>query len=230
MQTSRTERGELFDDWPERYDKWFATPIGALVQKYEAELLLEMLAPRPDEFILDVGCGTGVFTRQILSYKTRVTGLDIAMPMVRAAAAKFNTTTFQGVAGDMLRLPFGDAAFDKVYSMTALEFVDDAEAAIEELNRVTRPGGDVVLTTLNSLSPWAERRKKKAEEGHSLFSNMTFRSPEEMIRLAPAPSLVRTAIHFLKDDDPVRAEQIEAAGQMEKRDTGAFLALCWKKT
>jgi ubiquinone/menaquinone biosynthesis C-methylase UbiE len=113
--------------------------------------------------------------------------------------------------------------------MTALEFVEDARAAMLELDRVTRPGGTVVVTTLNSLGPWAERRRLKAREGHTLFANMTFRSPDEMISLAPAVARARTAIHFLKDDDPVLARHKETEGQAEQRNTGAFVALSWIK-
>lgn len=229
MQTSRKNENELFDDWPEKYDKWFATPIGALVKRYETELLLHMLDPHPEECILDVGCGTGVFTKDILAYDSRVIGLDISIPMLRAAMRKSGSLQFRSVAADMSELPFADEIFDKVYSMTALEFVDDPGPAVAELNRVTRTGGTVVLTTLNSLSPWADRRKEKAKQGHSLFAHMTFRSPQEMSDLAPAPPTVRTAIHFLKDEDPVRAEQVEAEGQASNRDTGAFVALRWNK-
>ena len=39
----------LFDEWPEKYDQWFETPIGALVKQYENELLLDFLQPQPDE-------------------------------------------------------------------------------------------------------------------------------------------------------------------------------------
>lgn len=229
MQTSVKREGELFDDWPEQYDTWFSTPIGALVQEYETGLLLDMLEPRPDEFILDAGCGTGVFTRKILSFNSRVVGLDISLPMLRAAARKYADGCFHAVAADLSSLPFADHVFEKIYSMTALEFVEDARTAMQELDRVTRPGGTVVVTTLNSLGPWAERRRLKAKQGHTLFANMTFRSPDEMISLAPAAARARTAIHFLKDDDPVLARQKEARGQAEQRDTGAFVALSWQK-
>ena len=37
---------ELFDDWPERYEEWFTTPIGRLVKKTELELVLEHAPPR----------------------------------------------------------------------------------------------------------------------------------------------------------------------------------------
>ena len=189
-----------------------------------------MLDPRPEETVLDVGCGTGIFTQNILSHDSRVIGLDISVPMLQAAVRKSDPLRFRCVAADMSNLPFADNSFDRVYSMTALEFVPDPAPAVAELNRVVRPGGRVVLTTLNSLSPWAVRRKNKAEqEGHSLFTRMTFRSPDEMLQLAPADATVRTAIHFQKDDDPVLAQQVEARGQKEQSNSGALVALCWNK-
>lgn len=220
---------KLFDEWPEKYDRWFKTPIGALVKKYENELLLNMLQPRPGEMILDVGCGTGIFTLNILSFGPRVTGVDISHPMLLKAEQKTNEYPFWGVAGDMLSLPFADECFDKVVSMTALEFIADGRRAVKDLFRVTKKGGVVVVTTLNSLSPWAARRKKAADGGHSLFKQIIFRSPEDMRAIAPVGGTVKTAIHFLKDDDPQTASEIERDGQKRDLDTGAFLAAGWVK-
>ncbi len=220
---------KLFDEWPERYDRWFKTPIGTLVKKYEEDLLLDMLQPRPGEMILDVGCGTGIFTLDILSFGPRVTGLDISHPMLLKAEQKTDDFPFWGVAGDMLLLPFADESFDKAVSMTALEFVVDGDRAIKELFRVTRKGGVVVVTTLNSLSPWATRRQKAADSGHSLFKKIVFRSPDEMRAIAPVDGTVKTAIHFLKEDDPRTAPEIERNGRKRDLDTGAFLAARWVK-
>ena len=219
----------LFDEWPEKYDQWFETPIGTLVKKYENQLLLDLLQPRRGEMILDVGCGTGVFTLNILGLGTRVIGLDISQPMLVRAGQKAVEYPFRGVAGDMRFLPFADECFDRVVSMTALEFIADGQAAIEDLFRVTKKGGVVVVTTLNSLSPWADRRKKAADRGHSLFEQMIFRSPDDMRALSPVDGTVKTAIHFLKDDDPQRAPEIERDGQKQGLDTGAFVAARWVK-
>jgi len=220
---------ELFDQWPERYDSWFMTPVGALVKKYETDLLLELLDPHKNECILDVGCGTGLFTQDILLSGARIAGLDISFPMLLQAAKKAAEQPFTPVAGDMTCLPFPDERFDKVYSMTALEFVADETQAVDELNRVARRGATIVLTTLNSLSPWAERRKKKAQQGHSLFQSMTFRSPQELLRLTPPDSLVKTAIHFQKNDSPAEIPKIEEQGMKQEKDTGAFVAVSWQK-
>ncbi len=227
MQADVNKGRELFDDWPDRYDRWFETEIGRLVKEYETELLHELLDPQPGDLLLDVGCGTGVFTDPILSCGAEVVGLDISFPMISTAAGRFHSQRFFPLAGDMLALPFASGSFDKVYSMTAIEFVDNAEAAVAELQRVTKAGGTVVLTTLNRLSPWAERRLKKGDEGHDLFQSMVFRSPAEMRRLAPDGATVKTVIHFQKNDNPVQARQIETRSQAEGKETGAFLAVSW---
>jgi ubiquinone/menaquinone biosynthesis C-methylase UbiE len=169
MPSKHDDKGELFDQWPEKYDRWFETPIGALVKQYENELLLELLQPGPQEMILDVGCGTGIFTLNMLSFGPYITGLDISYPMLKRAEQKAQGYPFRAVAGDMRYLPFADESFDKTVSMTALEFMADGQTAVEDLFRVTKRGGVVVVTTLNSLSPWADRRQKEAARGHALF-------------------------------------------------------------
>ncbi len=149
--------------------------------------------------------------------------------MLIRAWQKAREYPFDPITGHMAFLPFADEVFDKTVSMTALEFVEDAHAAVREMFRVTKKGGIIVATTLNSLSPWASRRKQKAEKGHQLFNKMIFRSPDEMRRLAPVDSVVKTAIHFKKDEDPGRVPEIEKKGQKRELSTGAFLAARWVK-
>lgn len=228
--TNRDMTTALFDSWTERYDAWFTTPTGRLVKQYETDLLLDLLTPAPEEHILDAGCGTGIFTREVLIAGASVTGLDLSLPMVHKAVTLLDTGHFAGLQGDICALPFADNSFDKVFSMTAIEFIADASQAIAELNRVARTGGLVVVTTLNSLSPWAERRLQNADNGHTLFQHIHFRSPEEMRALAPSAAVTRTAIHFLKHDPVDQIPSIERKGQHLHPDTGAFLAIQWQKT
>ncbi len=224
------ENFDLFAEWPEKYDKWFETPIGRLVREYERRLLLEMADPGPGEKILDVGCGTGIFTADLLAAGSRVTGLELSFPMLLHAGKKAAGRPFHMVLGDMRRLPFADGIFDKTVSVTAIEFLDrDAREAVAGMFRVTRPGGLVVVASLNSLSPWAARRTAAAKQGHSLFAHARFRSPAEMADLAVYPVSVRTAVHFQKNDDPIAARKIEMDGDTRGLDTGAFLAARWQK-
>jgi SAM-dependent methyltransferase len=221
---------EIFDEWPEKYDMWFETPIGRLVREYESRLLLGMARPGQREKILDVGCGTGVFTADLLAAGSKVTGLELSLLMLRRAGGKASGLPFHMVQGDMRRLPFATGSFDKTVSVTAIEFLDeDAPSAVAEMFRVTRPGGLVVVASLNSLSPWAARRKAAAVQDHPIFAHARFRSPAEMKDLAPLPASIRTAVHFQKHDDPSRAVDIERDGAAQGLETGAFLVACWEK-
>ncbi len=220
---------EIFDEWPEKYDRWFETPVGRLVREYENRVILELARPGRGERVLDVGCGTGVFTRDLLAAGSRVTGCELSFPMLRRAAEKAAGAAFHPVLGDMRRLPFANGSFDRTISVTAIEFLDDAREAVAEFFRVTRPGGLVFVASLNSLSPWAVRRTEAARKGHAIFSRARFRSPAEMAVLSPLPATIRTAIHFEKNTDPDRAKEMERDGEARGLDTGAFLAACWIK-
>ena len=220
---------QLFDDWPETYDQWFATPIGRLVKKHEGELLLDLIKPKPGDLILDAGCGTGVFTLDLLHFGCPIIGIDLSMPMLLRAKQKAHGYPFRIVRADLLNLPFSANSFDKVISVTALEFIEDGRRAIEELFRVTKRGGSLVVATLNSLSPWALQRKAEARQKHTIFEQAIFRSPEELLSLTPIRGETRTAIHFRKEENPELAPEIEQEGYERGLKTGAFVAVRWVK-
>jgi ubiquinone/menaquinone biosynthesis C-methylase UbiE len=218
----------LFDGWPERYDRWFDTPVGKAVLKYEMTLVLDLLRPVRGERILDAGCGTGIFTREFLVRGADVVGLDISWTMLRWAKKENETISKRWVTADMTLLPFADGVFDKTVSVTALEFIEDERRAVAELFRVTKPGGVVVVATLNSLGPWANRRRERArQDRESIFNRVFFRSPVQLLAAAPVHGIVRTAIHFGKEDDPAELDRIEHEGQ--GGETGAFIAARWEK-
>lgn len=223
------KRIQLFDEWPGAYNRWFETPIGSLVRKYETEMILNLLSPKGGEIILDAGCGTGIFTLDILSSGSKVIGLDLSLPMLMRAKKKLKGYPFQMVLADILNLPFQESSFDKVVSVTALEFIEDGKTAVGELFRVTKTGGRVMVATLNSLSPWALRRRAEAKERHSIFEKAIFRSPDELRSLASVEGVAETAIHFQKEDDAARAVEIEREGKRKNLNTGAFLAMHWEK-
>jgi hypothetical protein len=86
-----------------------------------------------------------------------------------------------------------------------------------------------VVATLNSLSPWAAKRIAEAKERHSIFERAIFRSPDDLRSLAPAEGVVKTAIHFQKEDDPEKAVEVEQQGERKALKTGAFVAARWEK-
>jgi len=224
-----TRKKAIFDEWPEKYDLWFTTTIGSLVRKYESELILNFLDPAPGEITLDAGCGTGVFTRDIISRGSQVVGLDISFPMLWRAGENLGRSHFRAVQGNISTLPFRAESFNNVVSITAIEFIAEAEAAVAELFRVVQRGGVVVVATLNNRSPWAARRREEARKGHSIFSQAVLRSPDDLLSLSPVQGVVRTAIHFDMEDAPEKAVETERAGHIMGLMTGAFAAVRWLK-
>ena len=224
-------KNQLFDEWPDQYDRWFETPIGSVVKTCEIRLVKEFLMPLAGESIVDGGCGTGIFTLGILASGARVVGIDLSFPMLNRAAARFQSLSlpFNPTVSNMMALPFRDNSFDKAVSVTALEFIEDAEGAVRELFRVTKQGGLVVVATLNSLSPWAARRREEAEGKETIFSKAIFRSPQELLALTPFPGITKTAVHFHKDSDPEAAMKVEEEGRERSLLTGAFVAVRWQK-
>jgi ubiquinone/menaquinone biosynthesis C-methylase UbiE len=134
---------------PEQYDAWYRTPRGAWIGDTEYRLLRRLLAPGTGETLLDVGCGTGYFTRRFARDGQPATGVDLDPAMLAVARAQ-QAAGERYVEGDALALPFADAAFDCSISVTALCFVPDEAAALADMLRVTRRR--LVLGLLNRRS------------------------------------------------------------------------------
>ena len=136
---------------PEQYEAWYATQRGAWIGEEEHCLIASLLAPHPSETLLDVGCGTGYFTRRFATdaAERNVFGVDIDLNMLRFAGGH-SGHSIGFVAADARRLPFRDSSFDLVVSITALCFIREEQQALREMLRVARRR--VVLGLLNRHS------------------------------------------------------------------------------
>ena len=120
------------------------------------ELLHELLTEFPEGELLDAGCGPGVLVRSLLdspAYGYWITILDQSEAMIQYCVSHIESGRIRATVGDIESLPFGDASFDVTISTGALEYAD-ASAAVRQLSRVTRPGGVVLVSMLNPLSPY----------------------------------------------------------------------------
>ena len=103
---------------------------------------------------LDLACGTGDITLALASRGARVCGLDVTHRMVQLAqekaAAALSPARF--LTGDMMALPFPDAAFDLVTVGYGIRNVPRIEPAIDEIRRVLKPGGLFLSLDFNTPS------------------------------------------------------------------------------
>ena len=103
--------------------------------------VVELLAPKPGEGILDLGCGTGHLTSQIAESGAEVVGIDSSEDMVRVASENYPNIRFE--VADARSLPF-EGKFDAVFSNAVLHWVRPPEAVVESVRRALRPGGRFV--------------------------------------------------------------------------------------
>lgn len=133
---------------PAAYEAWYHTPRGAWIGKIESALLLHLLQPHPGQTLLDVGSGTGYFSRRFTAAGLRVTGVDPDREMLHYARALEDGVEY--LEATALHLPFADRSFDYCTAVTSLCFIAEPEQALAEMWRVSRHG--VVLGLLNRHS------------------------------------------------------------------------------
>lgn len=174
---------------PLEYAPWRATALGAVTERLERAVVLDLAGPLAGRDVLDVGCGDGAYALAAARAGARVTGLDRSAPALAAARARAES---EGLSldlrvGDAGALPFPAERFDLVLAVTVLCFVDEPARAVGEMARVLRPGGLLVLGDLGRWSAWAAWRRLRALAGSATWRTARFRSPGEL------RSLVRDA-------------------------------------
>lgn len=100
--------------------------------------------------VLDLGCGTGIFTRALAETADFAVGIDVSTGLVRKAREKMAGARGAVLVADAARLPFRDGVFQAVQSYgEPLSHIVEYEAVIEELGRVVTPGARLVLSIDN---------------------------------------------------------------------------------
>lgn len=204
----------------EAYDRWYETPRGRWIGQRELALLLEALHARPGDSVLDVGCGTGHFTRALArAIDGPVTGIDLDPDRVAYARGREPGTASYAVA-DARALPYGDDSFDLVVSVAALCFVDDERAAVREIARVARRRIAIGLLNRHSLL-WLRKGRHGGSGGYRGARWHTVGESRALFQGLPVRRIrARTAIHLPGGGWLARATEHLAPRWLR---TGAFI-------
>jgi len=150
-----------FDPFAAGYEAWYETAEGTLFDHLEKRALRRMLEGVPNKgSLLEIGAGTGWWSRFFSDAGFAVTGIDISPRMVDIAQTKkIPNATFK--CADAHKLPFADESFSFAAAVTSIEFTRNPEKALGEMIRCTRSGGTLFFGILNAWSPFNTERQKQ---------------------------------------------------------------------
>jgi ubiquinone/menaquinone biosynthesis C-methylase UbiE len=162
-----------------RYEAWYETSEGRRADGREKAVLDWLLerVPRANS-VLEIGCGTGHFSRWLNRRGWAVVGLDLSAPMLAQARVLDGVLLVQGNA---LRLPFADDTFDLAAFVTTLEFLTSPRQVLAEALRVARYG--ILLGVLNRQSLLGFQRRLSGLFRPTTYDTARFYSVGELKRL-----------------------------------------------
>ncbi len=154
---------------PQAYDTWFSTPPGRGALEEEQALFLRLLWKERGS-LLDIGCGTGVFTLFFRDLGFSATGLDLSREMLLHLKGKEPDTAL--IQGNAQLLPFKRNSFQYATLVTVLEFLPYPFYALVEATKVAQRG--VAVAFLPPWSPTNLKRRAKTLWGSTPFRQAHF--------------------------------------------------------
>lgn len=156
------------------YDAWYRTDRGRWIGETEYRLIYRYLQPHAGATLLDVGCGTGYFTRRFAQAGLRVSGIDADAAMIDYARGHRVANEHYQQA-DARVLPFVDKSFDYSIAITSLCFIAEQQQVLAEMVRVTRTRIVLGLLNRHSLLYWQKGR----HGGNGAYRGAIWHSPHE---------------------------------------------------
>ena len=148
MNQNLQKNKSFFDRWARTYD---FSLFQFWMKKFQAPVLKEINFSKKAK-ILDISCGTGELLASLRQKDTRhnlkLYGTDLSSKMLEKARVKLPEDIIL-TAGDVHQLPFKSNAFEYVISTEAFHHYGNQQKAVQEMVRVTKPGGKVVVVDIN---------------------------------------------------------------------------------
>jgi demethylmenaquinone methyltransferase / 2-methoxy-6-polyprenyl-1,4-benzoquinol methylase len=186
------EVAAMFDGIAPRYD--LLNDILSLGQvRLWRRVVARVTGAKPGERVLDLAAGTGTSTLTFTATGADAVACDFSLGMLQAGQSKIGAGPpgsgrgrLGWVAGDALRLPFRDGAFDAVTISFGLRNVADTVAGLAEMRRVTRPGGRLVVCEFSTITIGSADKLYRRYLLHVLpaIARRTARNPEAYEYLA----------------------------------------------
>jgi malonyl-CoA O-methyltransferase len=150
------------------FDKAALSYFGAANLQQQVALDLAVHLPKHAQVILDVGCGPGWYHPQLKQHCTELWAVDLSPAMLAQARLVGCATRY--IQADVCQIPLPDQSVDIIFSSLMLQWCHEPAAALTELCRVLKPGGQLLLSTLvqGSLAEFQQSWARVDEQVHQL--------------------------------------------------------------
>jgi ubiquinone/menaquinone biosynthesis C-methylase UbiE len=128
----------------------WSTPAGKIRWKRRVGMLTDSL--QPGMKVLEIGCGTGFFTQEIIKKQVKLTAIDISPDLLEVAKTNIIDPNLEFTIENAYQMSFGNQTFDAVVGSSVLHHLD-IDLALKEIFRVLKPGGFIAFTEPNMLNP-----------------------------------------------------------------------------
>ncbi len=180
---SKIDNREYYDAFADGYDDKRHDGYHKMIDEQAAEIVRRV---GEGKRILEVGCGTGLILQRVVQFASKAQGIDLSEGML--AKAKERGLDVQ--QADATNLPFEDETFDVVYSFKVLAHLENWDKAIEEMMRVLKPDGFLIVDVYNKKSVryllkklFGPRKTSQHYDEKAIFTR--FWTPEEAQRAMP---------------------------------------------
>ncbi len=126
------------------------SPAGKLRWQRRVKMLTTHL--KSSDKVLEIGCGTGYFTKEIAKTNAQVTAIDISPELLNIARQEITEPNVSFLLDNAYDLSFKDESFDSIVGSSVLHHLEIGKA-ISEMLRVLKPGGSIFFTEPNMMNP-----------------------------------------------------------------------------
>jgi len=170
------QHGEFISEHGEELWNW-SSPAGRRRWARRCRLFKEFIG-NPHRRVLEIGCGTGLFTKELARTDNAILAIDISEALIRKAKERVSVANVNFIVGNACETEFKSGSFDFVVGSSSLHHLE-VDSALKEFIRVLKPGGGMMFTEPNMMNPQVALTKNvpsiKRRVGDSLDETAFFR-------------------------------------------------------
>lgn len=142
--------GKYINEHGEKIWNW-STPAGKIRWSRRCGLFKEFIGSNK-RFVLEIGCGTGLFTKELAATDNTIIAIDISDALIKKAKERVHAKNVKFVVGNAYKTKFNSNNYDFIVGSSSLHHLE-VDSALKEFSRILKPGGGIMFTEPNMMNP-----------------------------------------------------------------------------